>query len=233
MIFRPTLSKNYKFWLLQEKFANSKDFQFCSLNLAQISVHKPTKCWKFSVPQTLLSQTKISSLDPHFGTLHRTSLPKQKLSAPWAFGTRYQLNHESIFRISWWIINTINHKPSRMNQAKHFKSTINYFCSDKFACSSSHQISHGRWNKITVAVKSENYTVPCGDFSSAFIFELYVYFFNINMNFKTTWHNQDSSFGGPCWAWMPSILPICAWDSWLKCAVPPGIDFLQNKLLCW
>ena len=36
----PTLSKNNKFRLLQEIFVkNVKNFQFCSLNLAQISVH--------------------------------------------------------------------------------------------------------------------------------------------------------------------------------------------------
>ena len=49
---------------------NLKNFQFCSLNLAQVSVHKPSKCWKFSV-----ASTQLSSLDPLFSTLYWTSLP--------------------------------------------------------------------------------------------------------------------------------------------------------------
>ena len=65
-----TLSKNNKFWLLREKFVeNLNNFQLCSLNLAQISVHKPTKCWKFSVPQTILSQKK-SVLYTSISALH-------------------------------------------------------------------------------------------------------------------------------------------------------------------
>ena len=47
----PTFIKNIKFCLLREKFVkNLKNFQLCSLNLAQSLVHKPSKCWKFSVP---------------------------------------------------------------------------------------------------------------------------------------------------------------------------------------
>ena len=78
----PTLGKNNKFRILWEKFVkNFKNIQLYSLNLAQISVHKPPRCLKISVPETLLSQ-KISSLAPHFGAPRLTSLPKIKLSAP-------------------------------------------------------------------------------------------------------------------------------------------------------
>ena len=90
----PTLSKNDKFWLLREKFAkNIKNFQFCSLNLTQISVQALkmlkifssldlTFSWKKKPKQNKQTKKKTSFLDPHFGTLRRTSLPKQKLSAP-------------------------------------------------------------------------------------------------------------------------------------------------------
>ena len=56
----PTLSKNIKFWLLWAKFVKKlKNFQLCDINLAQISVHKPSKCWKFPVPFSLLCKISV------------------------------------------------------------------------------------------------------------------------------------------------------------------------------
>ena len=82
ILLTPTLSKNIKFWLLREKFVkNLKTFQLCSLSLAQISVHKPQKFENFHFLRPYFCK-KISSLDPHSGTLCWTHIPKIKFSAP-------------------------------------------------------------------------------------------------------------------------------------------------------
>ena len=67
--FRPTLNKNDKFWLLQEKFAQKNlNFQFCRLDLVQISV-KPSKIVLKIFSFWLYFRRKTSSLDPHFSAL--------------------------------------------------------------------------------------------------------------------------------------------------------------------
>ena len=57
----PYFEQKYKFFDSYEKNLSKiwKNFQFCSLNLAQISVHKPSKFEKFSVPQPLLLQSVL------------------------------------------------------------------------------------------------------------------------------------------------------------------------------
>ena len=46
VLYTPTLSKNNKYWLVREKLVKNLNFQLYSLNLAQISVYKPSKYWK-------------------------------------------------------------------------------------------------------------------------------------------------------------------------------------------
>ena len=56
-----------------------KNFQLYSLNFAQISVHKLSKCLKISVLKPYFHQKKISSLGPtHFEARSALSIPIKK-----------------------------------------------------------------------------------------------------------------------------------------------------------